>query len=112
MSFEPREFLRHILAEADFLAATQPQLTRARLEEDAVLQRAVVRSLEIIGEATKRVPASIREANPQVQWRSMARMRDRLVYDYFGVDLDIVWDVLQHKIPTLRDEVRRILEAR
>ena len=82
MSFEPREFLRHILAEADFLAATQPQLTRARLEEDAVLQRAVVRSLEIIGEATKRVPASIREANPQVQWRSMARMRDRLVHDY------------------------------
>ena len=42
----------------------------------------------------------------------MARMRDRLVHDYFGTDLDIVWDVLQHKIPELRDEVRRILDAR
>lgn len=112
MLFEPREFLRHLLEETDFLVATQPRLTRALLEEDAVLQRAVVRSLEIIGEATKRVPVEIRNANPQVQWRSMARMRDRLIHDYFGVDLDIVWDVLQHKIPALRDEVRRILDAR
>ena len=103
MSFEPREFLRHILQEADFLVGVTPRLTRALLEEDPVLQRAVVRSLEIIGEATKRVPAEIRDANPQVQWRSMARMRDRLVHDYFGTDLDIVWDVLQHKIPALRD---------
>lgn len=112
MSFEPREFLRHILQEADFLVGIAPRLTRALLEEDPVLQRAVVRSLEIIGEATKRVPAELRDANPRIQWRSMARMRDRLVHDYFGTDLDIVWDVLQHKIPALRDEVRRVLDAR
>jgi uncharacterized protein with HEPN domain len=109
MSYEPREFLRHILLEADYLGTIQPTLTRASLDEDPTLQRAVVRSLDVIGEATKRVPAEIREAHPQVQWRSMARMRDRLVHDYFGVDLDIVWDVLQHKIPPLREELRRIL---
>jgi uncharacterized protein with HEPN domain len=68
-----------------------------------------VRSLEVIGEATKRVPAEIRDANPHVEWRSMARMRDRLIHDYFGVDLDIVWDVLQTKVPALRDAVREIL---
>jgi uncharacterized protein with HEPN domain len=111
MSYEPREFLRHILAEAEFLVALSPRVTRQVLDEDPTLQRAIVRSLEIIGEATKRVSTDIREANPQIAWRSMAGMRDRLIHDYFGVDLDIVWDVLQHKIPGLREELQRILDA-
>ncbi len=104
MSYEPREFLRHVLAQADYLVGVSAGLSRAQLEEDPTVQRAVVRSIEIIGEATKRVPTDIREANPDVEGRSMARMRDRLVHDYFRVDLDIVWDVLQTKIPGLREK--------
>lgn len=111
MSYEPREFLRHILAEAEYLVGVSDGSTRAHLESDPTLQRAVVRSLEIIGEATKRVSAETRASHPHVEWRSMARMRDRLIHDYFGVDLDIVWDVLQTKIPALREQIRRILES-
>lgn len=109
MSFEPREFLQHILAEAEYLTSVQPRLTRALLDEDPTLQRAVVRSLEVIGEAAKKVPAGLRAEYPSVEWRAMSGMRDRLIHDYFGVDLDIVWDVLVNKIPALRTELVRIL---
>ena len=81
MSYEPLEVLRHILAEVDFLVEVRETLTRERLDSDPVMQRAVVRSLEIIGEASKRVPPELRDANPAVEWRAMARMRDRLIHD-------------------------------
>ena len=112
MSFEPRDYLRHILAEAEYLTHHSQGLTLAEFETDATLQRAFVRSLEIIGEAVKKLPPELASHHPEVDWRSMARMRDRLIHGYFAVDYGLVWDVVQTKIPILGDTLRRILAER
>lgn len=78
---------------------------------DETLRRAFVRSLEIVGEAAKKVPDEFRAQNPAVEWRAMAGMRDRLIHDYFGVDYELVWDVVQNRIPELRGRIASILET-
>lgn len=111
MSFEPRDYLRHILVEVDYLLDRSAALTVDGFRADGTVQRAFVRSLEIIGEAAKKVPTDFRNDHPKVEWRAMAGMRDRLIHDYFGVDYDLVWDVVRNRVPALRSQIAAILGA-
>jgi uncharacterized protein with HEPN domain len=109
MSLSSLEYLRHILDETIYLGHQTSGLRKEQFLQDETLRRAFVRSIEIIGEATKQVPEDIRQKYPHIQWRAMAGMRDRLIHGYFGIDYDIVWDVVINKIPALQQDVEEIL---
>ncbi len=112
MSYSPRDYLRHMLDEADYLCAHSANLSRADFLTDETLRRAFVRCLEIIGEAAKKMPSEFVKTHPDVEWRAMAGTRDRLIHGYFGVDYELVWDVVLNKIPKLRERIRELLQAR
>jgi uncharacterized protein with HEPN domain len=77
--------------------------------EDETLKRAIARSLEIIGEASKKIPADFKVKWNTIQWKNMAGMRDRLIHDYIGVNYAIVWDVMKNKIPDMSRQISVLL---
>ncbi|MTW87784.1 DUF86 domain-containing protein [Virgibacillus dakarensis] len=110
MQREPRVFLEDILS----AAVKVEKFTRGVsyddfLDNDLVFD-AVIKNILVIGEATKNIPVEIRKMNPQVEWRKMAGMRDMMIHGYFSINYRIVWDVVQNKIPTLRQQVEQLLK--
>ncbi len=111
MFLSAREFIRHILDEIDYILAQVSARDYDSFVNDPTLTRAFVRSLEIIDEATKKLPQDIRAMQPDIDWRKVAGMRDKLIHDYFGVDYAIVWDVATNKLPGLQQKFQNLLKA-
>ncbi len=109
MSRLPKDYLLHILQETTYILGDTEGLTKEAFLQDERLKRAIVRSLEIIGEATKNLPDNFRDQNPQVSWKRMAGMRDKLIHEYFGVDYDVVWDVIKNHILPLHHEIKILI---
>ena len=112
MSKEPIEFLKHIYDKCSYLLSINENLTKEEFLNDETLKRAVVRSLEIIGEATKKIPADFKVKWNSIHWKNMAGMRDRLIHDYIGVNYSIVWDVFKNKIPELSRQIHAVLNEK
>jgi uncharacterized protein with HEPN domain len=98
-------FLEHILREIEFLEGQFPKNSREELKNDPVLQRAALRSLEIIGNSVKYLSGNFKENNPQIEWKDIAEMGDDLILRYSAVDWDTVYEIILYAIPELKKTV-------
>jgi uncharacterized protein with HEPN domain len=103
-------FLKHILDEIDFLAESGVGIEFGDLIKNKEKQRAWLRSLEVIGEATKNLSIEFRLTHPEIEWRKVAGLRDKLIHHYFGVKWEIVWDVVKNEIPEIGLKIEAMLQ--
>jgi len=105
-----KEFLRHIIDEINFIIRQTQGLAFDDFMKDETLTRACTRSLEIIGEAVKNLSPEFRKRHKEIEWKKLAGMRDKVIHFYFGVNWDIVWDVVENRMPELKIQIDGILK--
>jgi uncharacterized protein with HEPN domain len=110
VSLSPHEYIHHMLDEIDFILSEISDTDYESFLREATLKRAFVRSLEVIGEASKKLPEDVKAIQPDIEWRKVSGMRDRLIHNYFGVDYTIVWDVATNKLPDLLAKLHVLLK--
>ncbi|HXG23594.1 MAG TPA: DUF86 domain-containing protein [Chthonomonadales bacterium] len=103
-------FLEDILSAMDAIERFVEGMSLEDLRQDDKTSSAVIRKFEIIGEATKHIPSRLRKAYPDIPWKEMAGMRDRLTHAYFGIDYGLVWEAIRVHIPQTRPKLQVILE--
>jgi len=104
------DYLMDIAVECNYLLNRIEGLTLEEFMMNEDLKKAFVRSLEVIGEATKKIPDDIKGNYPQIKWRSIAGMRDVLIHEYFGVDYPVVWKTVRDRIPELKMVIDEIIK--
>ena len=109
MSRDYHLFLRDMQESCSKILRYTHGITLAKFLGDEKTFDAVLRNLEIVGEAVKQIPLDVRTRYPEVEWRKIAGLRDIIAHEYFGIDTDILWDVIQNRIPALRADLHRIL---
>jgi uncharacterized protein with HEPN domain len=102
-------FLRHILDAINKIQGYTKGMDYEGFRTSSLVQDGVIRQLEIMGEATKNLSQEIREKHPDIPWKDIAGMRDKLIHQYFGVDIAGVWDTAEQDIPTLKSNLIKLL---
>lgn len=110
MSRSTVDFLRHIQEELTYILNRSEELTYDDFIANADLTRAFVRSFEVVGEACKNIPDEIRYTYLEFDWKGFAKLRDRLIHHYWGIEYEIIWDAIQNELPGNKAWIDFIIE--
>ena len=102
-------YLKHILDALSNIEKFMRNVTKEEFFENIEKQYAILRGLEIIGEATKNLSRGLKRKYSEIPWKEIAGMRDKLIHEYFGVNLDLVWETIKKELPELKDQILKIL---
>ncbi|MHA1370654.1 MAG: HepT-like ribonuclease domain-containing protein [Promethearchaeota archaeon] len=105
-----KDYLLDILSSIQEIRAFTKGMDFEGFEKDRKTVNAVIRSLEVMGEAVKKIPPEIKDKYPEIPWKYIAGMRDKLIHEYHGVDLEIVWEVIEREIPPIKPKFKKILD--
>ncbi len=110
MKREVMDYIMDIKSECEYLLKRMRDITYEELIKNEDLKKAFVRSLEVIGEAAKKIPDDIRNCYPQIKWKNISGMRDILIHEYFGIDYRVVWKTVRERIPELEDVIKKMIK--
>lgn len=109
MTKDPQIFLKHILESIDWIEKDTEGMSKEEFFENVPIQDAIVRRIEIIGEAIKNLPNDLKKEYNEVPWQDIMDMRNKIIHEYFGVDLKLVWNVVKKDVPQLKKQIKKIL---
>jgi len=101
-------YVEHILESIEKIEKYTEDLSKEDFAKQEMIQDAVIRNLEIIGEATKMISISMKQSYQNIPWKEIAGMRDKLIHDYIGVDISVVWKTIEHDLPELKKMINEI----
>lgn len=104
-------YLRHIADAISRIERYVRNTSHDEFQANQLVQDGVIRQIEIIGEATKRLSKEIKEKHPSIEWKDIAGMRDKMIHDYLGVDIDAVWDTVKRDLPILKNEIENMIRG-
>ncbi|MBU4274797.1 DUF86 domain-containing protein [Patescibacteria group bacterium] len=110
MRKDPKVFLEHIKESIGEIENYIKNISVDKFADDTKTQDAVIRRIEIIGEAAKNLPSDFKRKNPDIEWREIVSMRNKLIHEYFGIDIDLIWKVVKNDIPKLKKQILDLLK--
>lgn len=112
MKKDPKVFINHIVESIQLIEEYSRDISADEFQSNRFIQDAIIRRLEIIGEAVKNLPATFKHNHSEIPWKQMAGMRDILIHEYFDIDLSLTWTVVYRELPAVKQKLQEILNLR